>query len=1034
MSVTEYYKEILKYNDRPIIPFKDGDFIISSIDELYNNDILIEINHKLCTILNDSEKRKLFEKMNIEYDYEKTVEKDCAIAYKSLITNFNKQSKTKEEIADLTGVLYLIINITFKRKFLFKEDKDTVVAYFSFNKKNFDKKISNCIYVADEFVYPNYTDRFPCVTTNEKLNTFLTHTTDYRAKIDNWVDFIKYAEYLYMNTFDKAIEYENNIYIFNYKQAKTTLKIEDLYKCLSEELININVNLYEKITTPNFESIKTINSVDGSIPHRGQMTGLYPLAQSQREAVNTMGIINSSKSSEVLAVSGPPGTGKTTLLQSVVASMLVTNVLNNDINIIDNIIDENTKFNPLPIIVATSTNNQAVTNIIDSFSKIPKVGIDNLEERWIDGVDSFATYLPSDTKRNEAKSKIKNNEAKLNNYQYTSIKDREFIQNAENIIDSSKTKMINSACKYYNTELTNIYKVMERLFSQLKNIDINRCALLKCIEDIKQYKGFISNNNVTDYVSEIKELKSRKEKLKNSTDKYYVRLKEWEKFYKDLSIWEKLFSSFKSYKIKLKTKILEYCTDEERNNLSDEIKFIDVQELISKWINNNNELIKEIENSIAFFEEQLKIASDIIVRLSDNKCYIPILNDKKTISEFIPSKIIDYIDTKVRYIEFWLAVHINECRFLNREYILSWNAKGCTFQNCLENFYNQIALISPCFVMTFFTLPDNFKCFISKKEDIPYLYNFIDLLIVDEAGQCSPEIASASFSLAKQAIVVGDEMQIPPVYNIDIYKDLSVANKTKVIINDDICSFFESGISASQGNIMRMAKNACNYKSNDFDRGLFLSEHRRCYDNIISYCNDLVYNGQLIPMRNKDEINADKTRVLDETIYPLMGYYNIPTETSTQMTNGTSRYNKEEADGIAKWLNENFDNISNQYKNKDMDIDMGNIIAVITPFKAQVSVIRQSLKTYASKFYRNISVGTVHTFQGAERKVIIFSTVYGARDNCKFIDNNKNLMNVAVSRAKDAFWVFGSIKCLSNKDENNASGLLNKFISENEIK
>lgn len=35
------------------------------------------------------------------------------------------------------------------------------------------------------------------------------------------------------------------------------------------------------------------------------------------------------------------------------------------------------------------------------------------------------------------------------------------------------------------------------------------------------------------------------------------------------------------------------------------------------------------------------------------------------------------------------------------------------------------------------------------------LYDAIDLLIVDESGQVSPELAIPSFSLAKQAILVG---------------------------------------------------------------------------------------------------------------------------------------------------------------------------------------------------------------------------------------------------------------------------------------
>lgn len=62
-------------------------------------------------------------------------------------------------------------------------------------------------------------------------------------------------------------------------------------------------------------------------------------------------------------------------------------------------------------------------------------------------------------------------------------------------------------------------------------------------------------------------------------------------------------------------------------------------------------------------------------------------------------------------------------------------------------------------------------------------YNYIDLLIVDEAGQTSPEIAAASFSLAKKAIVVGDEEQIPPVWGIARGLDIAMALSNGVIAN-----------------------------------------------------------------------------------------------------------------------------------------------------------------------------------------------------------------------------------------------------------
>lgn len=64
---------------------------------------------------------------------------------------------------------------------------------------------------------------------------------------------------------------------------------------------------------------------------------------------------------------------------------------------------------------------------------------------------------------------------------------------------------------------------------------------------------------------------------------------------------------------------------------------------------------------------------------------------------------------------------------------------------------------------------------------------------------------------------------------------------------------------------------------------------------------------------------------------------------------------------------------------------------------------------------------------GAERKVILFSSVYGSEDGCYFINRAPDLMNVAVSRAKDSFLVFGDKECLTG-GEKTAAGLLKKMV------
>ena len=110
--------------------------------------------------------------------------------------------------------------------------------------------------------------------------------------------------------------------------------------------------------------------------HLGQMKGDFPLAELQREALAHYA---DTRDGEVLAVDGPPGTGKTTLIQSVVAHMVV---------------DRARRADEPPLIFGISANNQAVTNVIDAFGE-GGGDEDPLSMRWLPEVTSFGLYLPS---------------------------------------------------------------------------------------------------------------------------------------------------------------------------------------------------------------------------------------------------------------------------------------------------------------------------------------------------------------------------------------------------------------------------------------------------------------------------------------------------------------------------------------------------------------------------------------------------------------------------------------------------------------
>jgi superfamily I DNA and/or RNA helicase len=300
--------------------------------------------------------------------------------------------------------------------------------------------------------------------------------------------------------------------------------------------------------------------------------------------------------------------------------------------------------------------------------------------------------------------------------------------------------------------------------------------------------------------------------------------------------------------------------------------------------------------------------------------------------------------------------------------------------------------------------------------EAPSLIGGIDLLVVDEAGQVAPEVGAASFALAKRAIVVGDIKQIEPVWNVPPKVDYSNLIRYGIISGEDdkerIEKLDDSGYLGSSGSIMKLAQKSCNFKLNELEeRGFLLTEHRRCYDEIIQYCNVLAYHNMLEPRRGKSNNE------------PFMPMSLLHVEGSSYVVNN-SRANKEEAQAISVWLSENTDYILEFYGGKALkeyeETDktkpfkapqIKDLVGIITPFTAQKFTIIRMLK--AKKInVSGMKIGTVHALQGAERPIVIFSTVYSGNDIGigYFFDrgNKPNMLNVAVSRAKDCFMVFGN--------------------------
>lgn len=689
--------------------------------------------------------------------------------------------------------------------------------------------------------------------------------------------------------------------------------------------------------------------IDRMKEHLGTMGNKYPLAVSQRDAIHNL---CSLPDGNVLAVSGPPGTGKTTLLQSVVADMVVNAALEAKPNYVDGKLTWQNVH--APIIAATSANNKAITNIIDSFSSVCKSGgkKEQLEGRWIDGTNSLAIYYPSSTKKNQAKENgyfIDEQYFELNRTKGKSDIQEDFINKAQVALKNNKIYNSRFAAYILHSKIVSCQKDM---------IDV-----VEMIDKIKE-------NHSNDYV--------REAPLKDYTDEN-TRNK----------LRDKLVDIGKAHDFNLKTSLIGIVKDYFKKLWGGSYpdKDVDTELKTTKLI----EIISQI-------------------RLGD---------------------INNLLDVTLRHQMFWLSVHFFEAQWLidkKKDNSKSWYIDP-----------QKRAMLTPCVIATFFMLPRVFR---HESDDMSFPYDKIDLLIVDEAGQVSPELALPAFSLAKKALVVGDVCQIPPVWEMqDKGMDLNIAQYTHAFQTEtgedtDIQKQFdESAFNCSSSSLMKVAHEACALTKDGKIGGLMLTEHRRCLKEIISFCNELMYEGKLQPMRTDVFVPEN---FLGANSYPMS---RIVCEHSDSTNKDGSRVSDEEAQKICDWLRTNYQYLKNYscYKAKEGHrFSIADIVSIITPFKAQTELIKERLREVAKdkdledfKILANRAVGTVHTFQGAESKMVIFSTVYGSEESWTFIKDNPNLVNVAVSRAKDYFILCGSTY---GNDKNAEDDLDQQQISGNDDK
>lgn len=325
------------------------------------------------------------------------------------------------------------------------------------------------------------------------------------------------------------------------------------------------------------------------------------------------------------------------------------------------------------------------------------------------------------------------------------------------------------------------------------------------------------------------------------------------------------------------------------------------------------------------------------------------------------------------------------------------------------------AMLGPCIVSTFHTLPS------IARDEFGLRFGLFDLLIIDEAGQAGAEIAAASIAFGKRLLVVGDAEQLQPIPKVNESEDRDLLARADL---EDLAT----ALRLSSGSALRIAKHLTVFRPLDpdkptpvKDRGVTLKYHYRCRDEIIEFCNGLRYSGELV---------ASRPKLTEEPPWPPMSYVFTDGHFGGEQSvaeNKDAWSNRLEAIEIAEWLREERATLEEFYKRP-----LSEIVAVITPFVGQEAILTDVIRErlgYKDKTLDGMVVGTVSKLQGAEKHIVLFSSVVTGDKPSKWVDENEHLINVAVSRAKDSFVFFGAHAILFKLEAKTALSKLGNYMT-----
>lgn len=275
----------------------------------------------------------------------------------------------------------------------------------------------------------------------------------------------------------------------------------------------------------------------------------------------------------------------------------------------------------------------------------------------------------------------------------------------------------------------------------------------------------------------------------------------------------------------------------------------------------------------------------------------------------------------------------------------------------------------------------------------------IGWLFIDEAGQALPQAAVGALWRARRAVIVGDPLQIEPVFTVpaQLVKDLSAQSPHTA----------DGAYAPDKVSVQRLADAANPYGTLVGDGadalwiGSPLRVHRRCADPMFALSNAIAYGGKMVFGLPGSEPPAHVSGLGHSAWIDVPGaalFKQVVPQQIELVAQLLARLYRRDGALPSLYIISPFKAVKNEVRKRLLEIDWDAAAGA-----------HEAPKKRAVELWCRERIGTVHTFQGKQQSMVLM--VLGAdRDTAgaaAWAASKPNLLNVALTRAEHYIYIIG---------------------------